>query len=332
MDLTLPIDIQAVLDTAKQYGDVLKGLNKQAVSEILIDCFPALGIQNSRTLGKVEHGTISSKYNGVFLGTNNLGKVVPREIKVRPIVAEMADEPERYRTSFIAALAGNMWNQAHPFELWLLQHGIDMASEELYNAIFVAKYNSASNKLALTDSFDGFSTIIANDIDDGNISEAKGNLYIDEDGAITRNNAGEYLLRMWRNRPEVLRRKNTIMWIPSDVADLYDDWYRDVHDAPPNIDVSGQEFLEGTQKKVRIKRHNALPAGSQQVILTTRENMIYGTDKLEDMKSMKAFPSGNPYLFTATMKYVFGTQFVSVHNTEFAVNDRSSSGAGSASI
>jgi hypothetical protein len=329
VDLTLPIDITAVNNTRTEYGDMLKGLNMLAVAEILANCFPALGIQNSRVLGKVEHGAISSKYNGIFLGANKLGTVVPRTITVHPIVAEMADEPERYRTSFIAALAGNMWDKAHPFELWLLQHGINIASEELYNAIFTAKYDASAGKLALTDSFDGFSTIVAADITSGLISATAENLYAN--GAITRANAGDYLLEMWRTRPEVLRRKAVNMWLPTSVGDLYDDWYRDEHDNPPFVDQSGMEFLEGTQKKCRIVRHNALAAGSQQIFLTTRENMIYGTDKLEDMKSMKAFPSGNPYLFTATMKYVFGTQFVSIHKTEFAVNDRSASGSGSTS-
>lgn len=329
MDLTLPIDIQAVNNTRIEYGDLLNGLNKKAVSEILVDCFPSLAIQNSRVLGKVEHGAISSKYNGVFLGLNNLGKVVPRTINVYPIVAEMADEPERYRTTFIADLAGNMWAKAHPFELWLLQYGIDIASEELCDAIFIAKRSNDPGDLKLTDSFDGWSSIIAADIAAGNISVAKGNLYAN--GAINRANAGDYLLDMWRKRPDVLRRRNVNIWIPSDVGDFYDDWYKDEHDVPPNIDVSGQEYLDGTQKKCRIKRHTSLPAGSQQVIITSRENMIYGTDKLEDMKAMQAFNSGNPYFFTATMKYVFGTQFVSIHEKEFAVNDRSSDGSGSTS-
>lgn len=329
MDLTLPIDIQAVNNTRVEYSDLLKGLNMLAVSEILNNAFPSLGIQNSRVLGKVEHGSISSKYNGVFLGTNQVGKIVPRTLTVRPIVAEMADEPERYRTSWIADVAGNMWQKAHPFELWLLQHGINLASEELYNAIFIAEYDSDAGALELTDAFDGWSTIIKNDITSGLISALAENYYAD--GAITRANAGEYLLEMWRSRPEQLRRRNTNLWLPTEVGDLYDDWYRDEHDNPPFIDQSGMEYLEGTQKKCRIVRHNALPAGSQQVILTTRENMVYGTDKLEDMKSMAAFPSGNPYLFTATMKYVFGCQFVSIHKTEFCVNDRSAMGSGSTS-
>jgi hypothetical protein len=119
------------------------------------------------------------------------------------------------------------------------------------------------------------------------------------------------------------------MWLSEDTGDLYDDWYRDEHDNPPMVDQAGQTFLEGTNGRVRLRRTGAFPAGSQRVLLTTRENMVYGTDQLADMKAMQAFVSGNPYKFTAAMKYVFGTQFFSVHEREFAVNDRSGSGSGS---
>jgi hypothetical protein len=329
VDLTKPIDIQAVNNTRIEYGDLLKGLNMMAAQDILKDCYPSLGIQHSRMLGKVEHGTISSKYNGVFVGDKKQGTVVPRTITVYPIVAEMADEPERYRTSFIADVAGNMWNKAHPFELWLLQYGISLASEELYYALFSAKRNNSGAHLALTDSFDGWFHIIDTDIAAGLIGAAKNNYYAN--GAITRANAGDYLLAMWRSRHEALRVKNTIMWLSEDVGDLYDDWYSDEHDLPPFVDTAGQQFLLGTNGRVQLRRTGAFPSGSQRVILTTRENMIYGTDKLEDLKAMQAFNSGNPYLFTATMKYVLGTQFVSVHEREFAVNDRSGDGSGSTS-
>jgi hypothetical protein len=301
-----------------------------AAQDILKDCYPSLGIQNSRVLGKVEHGSISSKYNGVFVGDKKQGTIVPRTINVYPVVAEMADEPERYRTSYIADVAANIWDKKHPFELWILQFGISIASEELYFALFTAKRNNSDSKLKLTDSFDGWFSIIDADILSGKISISNKNLYAPGD-AITRANAGDYLLAMWRTRHEAFRTKNGIMWISEDVGDLYDDWYRDEHDSPPMVDVSGQQILEGTNGRVRIRRTGAFPSGSQRVILTTRENMIYGTDKLEDLKSMRAFDSGNPYMFTAVMKYVFGTQFVSIHEREFAVNDRSGDGSGSAS-
>ena len=329
MDLTKPIDISAVNNTRIEYGDLLQGLNMLQAADVLNDCFPSLGIQNSRVLGKVEHGAISAKYSGTFVGDKKQGTVVPRTITVYPIVAEMADEPERYRTSFIASVAGNMWKNNLPFELWLLQFGINIASEELFYALFTAKYSSDANAKAITDSFNGWFSVIDADITAGDVATANGNYY--ENGAITRANAGEYLLDLWRSRHEALRMKNATLWVSLAVGDLYDDWYRDEHITLPQVDMAGQQFLEGTNNRVKIRRTGAIPSESQRVLLTTRENMVYGTDQLSDMKAMQAFASGNPYKFTAAMKYVFGTQFVSVNEREFTVNDRSGNGSGSTS-
>lgn len=329
MDLTKPIDISAVNNTRIEYGDLLQGLNMLQAADVLNDCMPSLGIQNSRVLGRVEHGAISAKYSGTFVGDKKQGTVVPRTLTVKPIVAEMADEPERYRTSFIAAVAGNLWKKDLPFELWLLQYGINIASEELYYALFNAKYSSSTDDKAITDSFDGWFTHIDTDITAGDIATANGNYY--ENGAITRANAGEYLLDFWRTRHEALRMKNTTLWVSLAVGDLYDDWYRDEHITLPQVDMAGQMFLEGTNNRVKIRRTGAIAGESQRIILTTRENMVYGTDQLSDMKAMQAFNSGNPYLFTAAMKYVFGTQFESINERAFSTNDRSGSGSGSTS-
>ena len=327
MDLTKPIDIQAVNNTAVKYSNVLKALNMLKVEDVLKLFTPMIGVQSSVVLGKTEHGSISKKYTGTFVGDKQLGKVVPRTLTVNPCVAEMADEPERYRRTFIADVAGGLWDKKHPFELWLLQYGINIASEDLYNCVLTAKIDAGSE--ALSASFDGLYTIIDADITAGKITEALGNKYAT--GDITRANCGEVLLNMWRNTHKTLRSKQSNMIISEDVGDLYDDWYNDEHDNPPGIDKAGQMFLLGTNKRVKLVRTAAAPSGCKRVVLSTRENLKYGTDKLADMKAMKAFNSGNPYLFTAAMKYVFGVQILSIHKREFVVNDQPGSGSGSAS-
>lgn len=324
-----PINIEAVNNTAVLYGDVLKGIDKLKTASLLANLMVMPDIQSSLILGKTESGTITKKYDGQFDGDKNIGEIVPRTLNVYPVVAEISDEPERYRRSFISRLATNMWNQAHPFELFLLQHGIDLADEEMFYAIFVAKRSEDPNKKKITDSFDGFFTLIDTDITTGLISSVKENLYAN--GAITRANAGDYLLEMWRTRHAVLQEADTNMWISTALGNLYDDWYRDEHDNPPFVDQSGQMFLEGTGGKCKLVRTNAFPSTSQRVILTKRTNMYCGTDKLSDLKSMRAFVSGNPYKYTATMKFVWGTQFESINKREFCVNDRSGSGSGSTS-
>ena len=49
---------------------------------------------------------------------------------------------------------------------------------------------------------------------------------------------------------------------------------------------------------------------------------LFGDKSQRDLKTVKPFNSGNPYWFTMAGKYVFGTQFASIHKSEFCVNDR----------
>lgn len=319
LDLTVPIDITAVMTAVKKHKDLLKAVDKMDAMEVLQHFTPMPGITDSIELGKVEGGSISSKYNGVFLGDKNLGAIVPRRLIVRPVVAEMADEPERYRRSYIAEVPGEQ-RKDHPFEIWIIQHGIALASEDLHNAVFVAKYSADANKKAITDAFDGIGEIIATDKTSGKIATSKGNMFAT--GAFTRANVGQKLLDMWRQMPETFRRKQSKLFVSATIGDLYDDWLQDESTILLNDESAGRKVLRNTGGKCEIVRLYCLPEGSHFAMLTRKENVVYGFDKASDLKSMKPFNSGNPYLFTATMKYVIGFQFVSVHKSEFCVNDQ----------
>lgn len=320
MDLTKPIDITLVNAAVVKHKNVLVAVDKLSANTVLEDCTPMPGITNSLTLGKTEGGSISKRYTGIFLGTNNLGKVVPRTLTVHPVVAEMADEPERYRRSFISEVSGGLWDTKHPFEVWIIQHGISLASNDLHNAIFVAKFDPTDETNSIESSFDGWGTIIEAEKTAGNISVEKGNMFAT--GVVDATNIGAKALAMWRQMPKTFRTKNATLWISEDLGDDYDDWLESETIQLPGTDESQVQYLKKTQKRVKIKRTNAFPEGSNFMMLTTRANMVYGFDKISDFTNMKPFFSGNPYLFTATMKYVFGTQFVSIHSSEFCVNDQ----------
>ena len=320
MDFTAPIDITLVNSQVAKHKDVLVAIDKLSVNDVLSDCTPMPGITNSLTLGKTEGGSIAKKYTGIFLGTNNLGKIVPRVLTVYPVVAEMADEPERYRRSFIAEVYGGLWDKKHPFEVWLIQHGISIASEDMHNAIFIAKYSAEAGDVEISDSFDGWGSIIEAEKTAGNISVAKGNMFAT--GAVDATNIGTKALEMWRSMPKTFRKKKAILWISEDLGDDYDDWMESETVQLAGTDESEIQYLKKTNKRVRIKRTNAFPEGSKFMMLTTKENMVYGFDKMSDLTNMKPFFSGNPYLFTAAMKFVFGCQFVSINPAELCVNDQ----------
>ena len=328
MDLTAPIDIQGVIGAVKLHQDLLTAIDMLDAGEVLQHCYGIPGVTDSITLGRVEGGAVSSMYNGIFIGRTVNGKVVPRTLKVYPVKIEEADEPERYRRTYITEVRGGLYDGGHPFEVWLISHVLQLASQDLLNVLFTAEYDSTQiSSSANTDikyAFDGWGSIAWKEITAATptISTAIGNMYAT--GVMDTTNIGDKLLAMWRSRPETFRRKASKIYMSADLVDMYTDWYEAKYTFVAGVgDEEGHPlFLRGTGKKCEIVKVYGLPKDSQFVILTTQQNMCYGFDKESDLKTVLPFNSGNPYWFTMAGKYVFGTHFASIHSSEFCVSDR----------
>ena len=322
MDLTTPIDIQAVIGAVKKHKDLLTTLRDEEAGDILQHFTAISGVKDSITLGRTTLGRISHKYTGKFIGQVTNGKVVPRTLKVYPCVMEMSDEPERYRRTYITEVDGGLDPKKHPFEIWLINYGIKCASKELHDILLVAKYDSDTEKTALETSFDGILTIVETEKTAGNISTALGNM--NATGAFTRADIGEKLLSMWRSMPQKFRKSGGKMYMSEDLAQMYDDWLDDQGTlvTGTGAETAGQKFLRQSNGKCEIVRLSGMPENSQFVMITTKENIVYGYDKPSDFSSLRPFMSGNPYLYTAAGKYVLGFQFVTIDKSEFLCNDQ----------
>ena len=286
MDFKTPIDITAVLTAVKKHKDILKAVDKLDASEVLKHFTPIPGITDSIELGKVEGGTVSSKYTGTFEAGKSQGKIVPRRLIVRPVVMEMADEPERYRRTYIAEVPGSI-RKDHPFELWLINHGHELASNDLLFAIFIARYSAKEEDKDINDAFDGMGTVIEDAKAVGDVSSLEGNVYTT--GELTRANIGEKLLEMWRHMPRSFKRKKNIkMFISDDLGDMYDDWRKDEGTIVIGMkeDTSDTQHLLGSNNRCELVRLPNLPDNSQFVMLSTKENCCYGFDKESDFKSI----------------------------------------------
>ncbi len=328
MDLTAPIDIQGVIGAVKLHQDLLTAIDMLDASEVLRHAYGIPGVTDSITLGRVENGAVSSMYNGVFIGRTQSGKVVPRTLTVYPIKIEEADEPERYRRTYITEVRGGLYDGGHPFEVWLIDHVLKLASQDLLNVLFTASYDasqiSPSANSDIKHAFNGWGTIVEaeKNAQTPTITKAIGNLF--ETGIMTTANIGDKLLQMWRSRPETFRRKASKLYMSADMVDMYTDWYEAKYTfvAGVGIEEGHPIYLRGTNKKCEIVPVYGLDQGSQFVLLTTQQNLCYGFDKESDMRTVLPFNSGNPYWFTMAGKYVFGCQFASIHKSEFCVNDR----------
>ena len=322
MDYTTPIDITAVNTAVRKHKDLLITLDKLEAFDILKHFTLIPGVRDSITLGRTALGSVSKKYTGTFTGVTANGKVIPRTLTVYPVVMEMDDEPERYRRWFISEIAGGLDPLKHPFEIWLNNYGVKAAQADLHDNMLLAKYSAAAADTTIDKAFDGILSIVEDEKTAGNISAAKGNLYAT--GAFTRANVGTKLLEMWRQMPQTFRRQNSKLFIAPDVADLYDDWLTDQGTLiiGSGAETAGTKYLFNTNQKVEIVRLTGMPSGSQFCMLTFQDNVCWGTDKISDMQTLKAFASGNPYHYTAAGKYVIGFQFVCLDKSMLCVNDQ----------
>lgn len=315
MDLTTPIDITAINNTGKQYQKELRTLPKYDALAVLKYFQMITGVKDSTMISEAQHTDEGSgKYTGTFNADRKSATIVPRELKVYACVHEVADEPERYRRTFLNATMSEQ--TAHPFERWLIEFELGNAAENLYNVLATASRSEDAGDVALANAFDGFLTICRNEVTAGNISVANGNQF-QFSAALSKTNAGDELKAMWRACPDKLKEAGARMYMSVTHAEMYDDWYKANHDAPPAVDTAGQTSLEGSNGKCTIIRLSNMPSADDEIIITTDMNITWGTDNPSDMKNLKAFNSGNPYKFTANMKYVFGLQFESIHPRKF---------------
>ena len=322
MNFESPIDIQAVIGAVKKHKDLLTTLRAEAAGDVLQHFTAISGVKDSITLGRTTLGKISHKYTGKFIGQVSNGKIVPRTLKVYPCVMEMDDEPERYRRTYITEVDGGLDPNKHPFEIWLINYGIKCASKELHDVVLIAKYDADLEKTGLDTSFDGLLTIVEQEKTAGNISEELGNMHAT--GKFSVADIGDKLLAMWRKMPQKFRKAGGKMYLSEDLGQMYDDWLDNQGTlvTGTGAETAGQTYLRQTQGKCEIVRLSGMPEGSQFVMISTKENCVYGYDKPSDFSRLVPFNSGNPYKFTAAGKYVLGWQFVTLDKSEFLCNDQ----------
>lgn len=185
--------------------------------------------------------------------------------------------------------------------------------------LFSAVRNEGGNSTA--DLFDGFDTIIAKDINKGNITVAKGNLHIHE--AITAANAGDVLAGIYRAASDELRDlaeegAPLKMFVPQSVLDYYDEWVLATLGSVPYNTSYNQSRLH-CNKNVEIVPLVGLKS-SEYIYLTTKENTHVGVDGFSEQEMAKIRECDNPKALQFFMCMFFGVQFECIMPEIFLVS------------
>lgn len=196
----------------------------------------------------------------------------------------------------------------------LLQAEMINASSELCDAIFRGVRNAAGT--GALDCFDGFDTIIANEIEAGNISKDNGNFITL--GEVDESNIGDRWKLMYRKIDKKLRggAKKKLKLICSDTEyDMYKNWYAARFGQGNFAGTPEQTYLDGTNNKVQIV---PLPGmdDTMHCFITVQENMKVGFDVFSKHVKFEVRIPDNPNLVQMHAKIYMGVDFANI-DSEF---------------
>ena len=167
---------------------------------------------------------------------------------------------------------------------------------------------------------DGLLTIADAEIEAGNITEAKGNLFkVGE--AVTNANACDIAKEIVFSSNQFLRRENNVMLCPTAFADAYNESYLLSHTGLVYNKQYDQPYVEGSGHKLTIIPVPELD-GTDRAIVTQTSNLLYGTYNDADQTSVDIMRQGHYDLSMASDMWL-GFQFRTIDPRRFRYIDLS---------
>lgn len=167
---------------------------------------------------------------------------------------------------------------------------------------------------------DGLLTIADKEIEAGNISEAKGNLFKVKE-AVTNANACDIAKEILFSCNHFLRRENNVMLCSTDFADKYNESYLLTHTGLVYNDKYDQPYVEGSAHKLTLVGLPELD-GTDRAIITQTSNLLAGIYNTADETTTDIMRSGHYDLSMASDMWL-GFQFRTIDPRRLRVVDLS---------
>lgn len=165
--------------------------------------------------------------------------------------------------------------------------------------------------------FDGYDTIISQEITAKNIATDKGN-YISV-GPIDKTNAVDQLKKIYRAADKMLRKQNTYMYISPEIYDAYVDDYQARHGSLPYNTEFDKTYLEGSRNKCELAVLDNM-AGSQFVKVSIKQNFLLGTD-INGQENKANIAKYSSWELTFEYAGIYGTQIRTLSKENLLVGD-----------
>ena len=298
-------DEQAWKDAAKKYHKQLLKMPVLAMEESTRFMTPLPGCRTNQFLGGVSTEAQFYPYAPNKRGDGSTD-IVFRELEINFGAMNVDFEPN----SMVQTLLGTnaevlgMGQAKSEMARLILSQIMAIAGEHLELALANAERDPSGD--TTMDLFNGFVTIIEQEITAGNIGTALHN-YIELEDAVDATNAVEILKAIEFGLDVRLRRQQRFCYCDPALVDLYNEAYQLAKPALPYNKQYEQPFVEGSNRRMTFAPLPAL-AGSEYIIIAPKMNMVYGFDGMSDFEKLEVLRM-DVDTFTAAAKIFFGVQF-----------------------
>lgn len=269
---------------------------------------PRTGITHSETLGELSGEGELGPYDPSRIDQTGL-KVTPRvlEVHLGSMVKEFDPNSAVGSVYAQAAVKGERMT-TDKLAQQVLSYLTVRSTDALARAIWKAVRNVSGTKSV--DLFDGFDTITKKELAAGNISVDKNNAY-EITAAITAVNAMDTLKALYRSGSDMLRSVPTVMYLPQNVLDAYQDDYAATRGAVAYNQKFEQVYLEGSNGLCELV---AMPSksGSPYIHLTVKNNLTYGCGDGSSPDETIAVEKHSAFMLQYVRASFFGVQFQSI--------------------
>lgn len=268
------------------------------------------GIQGEEVVGTVKSGAELRPYR-TAKDTTNTSSIESRTL--RTYFGDVVEEFDPY------TLYETVFGESHTKPRTTLEIVkalcVEMSKsccENLDESLFSGVRNSKGE--TTHDLFNGYDTIIKNEITATKISVANSNLQ--DLGELTIANIGDKLTAFYRATYKAFRKKKKVkLFLSTDLLDMYDDWF--VANFNTTIDPDAERrYLHRTNKRVELVALAGME-GAEHLILSTKRNMLVGVDQMSAKEKFSINQPDNPKVVQFFMTMYFGVDFESIDKGEF---------------
>lgn len=302
--------------TATKWEKTLLDLPLRSAQDVLKYMSGITGLRGKMKFGEVSADSQFAPYKK-DRKSNASVNIGFREIETHPgnVVEEFAPVDYAHLTmGYEDPILGEKLKGASTTALVLFQLA-KARGQHIAQAVLTGKRNPEGD--STVDLCDGLVTIAEKEITAGNISESKGNL-IKLSQKLTMANACDVLKEevVFKIDP-FLRAQNNILLCAPELVDMYNESYLASHSNVSYNKAYEQPYVEGSNNRLTIVGVPEM-AGQRHLILTQKDNMLWGTDNASD-ESFVDIMRKDHYTLSFAANMFLGTQFRSIDKRRLAI-------------